>query len=192
MTTRILKNRRGTSLVGLLIGAAILSSVIIPLFLAFQSTRKGSVRSLNSLIGANVSAAIIERYKSKSFSELEGIMMGLDPDNMEVSTKYINGPFQTVPPKPSIIENEVHRAGNVIFNAAIYLSYFPEPNPNPDSPDFNIMRKRMTIIVDVSWNERTTPGNFVIQHFTCTTMVHDEKYSSKPSLGALGNGSSNQ
>lgn len=191
MTRRINESRSAVTLVGLLIGATILSSVIIPFYLAFQATRRGSARSLNSLVGANVSAAIMERYKAKSFSSLEGLMMNLDPEAMVNSTKYINGPFQTIPLKPSVIENEVHRAGKVIFNAAIYLSYFPEPNPNPDDLNFTMMRKRMTIRVDVSWNERTQPGQFVVQHFTCTTMVHDEKYSSKPSFGSLGYGGNN-
>lgn len=187
-----MQKRNAVTLVGLLIAATILSFVIIPFFLAFQSTRRGTSKSLNSLIGANVAAALMEKYKARTFSELEGLMLGTDPEQLQNTTKYINGPFQTDPPQPSVLENEVHRAGNVIFNGAITLSYFPEPNPDPDDPMFLMNRKRMKISVTVSWNERNKPGQYVTHNFTCSTMVHDEKYATRPSFGAMGYGSESQ
>jgi len=187
-----LKNRkRGVSLIGLLIGAAILSAVIIPFYLAFQATRRGGATSLNSLIGANVAAGLMEKYKAKTFSNLEALMLGIDPEHLENSTKYINGPFQAVPPLPTVIERETHRAGKVIFNGSIYISYFPEPNPNPDSPDFDLNRKRLKITVDVSWNEKVSTSKFRTQHFIISTMLSDEKFSSRPSYKALGVGGNN-
>ena len=180
------KNKKAVTLVGLLIAATILSFVIIPFYLAFQATRRGTSKSLNSLIGANVAAAIMEKYKAKTFIELESLMLKLGSEQLQNSTRYINGPFQSDPPEPSVLENEVHRAGNVIFNGAITLSYFPQPNPNPDDPSFQMLRKRMKIQVDVSWNERNVPGQFLTHHFTCTTMVHDEKFASKPSFANMG------
>ena len=45
-------NKRGVSLVGFLVAVAALSFVLIPFYLAFQTTRTGTVQSLNSLVAA--------------------------------------------------------------------------------------------------------------------------------------------
>lgn len=184
----MIRKSRGISLVGFLIAVAALSFVLIPLYLAFQTTRRGTVRSLNSLMGANVAASVLERYKAKTFSELEGLMLGLDIEELQNSTRFINGPFQSSPPKTSVEEVEIHRSGLVTFDADIYLSYFPRPNPNPDDPSFTEQRQRMFIRVRVKWEERFGRSGRKQHDFVLSTIVHNEKYSLKPSLKRLTSG----
>ena len=178
-------NKRGVSLVGFLVAVAALSFVLIPFYLAFQTTRTGTVQSLNSLVAANVASSVIEKYKAKTFRELESLMMKLDPEKLEMSTRYINGPFQTIPPSVTVSEKEVHRSGVTIFDADIYLTYFPKPNPDPDSPLFNRGRKRMKIRVVITWKDRVGRNIFRPHEFQLATIVHDEKYAAKPSLKRL-------
>ncbi len=178
-------NRRGVSLVGFLVAVAALSFVLIPFYLAFQTTRTGTVQSLNSLVAANVASSVVERYRAKTFRQLEALMMKLDPDKMEMSTRYINGPFQSDPPKVTVSEPEVHRSGITTFDADIFLSYFPRPNPDPDSPTFERQRRRMKILVVVTWRDRIGRNIYRDHEFQLATIVHDEKFAAKPSLKRL-------
>jgi len=180
-----MSTRRGVSLVGFLIAVAALSFVLIPFYLAFQTTRTGTVQSLNSLVAANVASSVVERYRSKTFRELEGLMLKLDPERLETSTRYINGPFQTTPPSVTVREGEVHRSGTTVFSADIVLAYFPTPNPDPDGTGFNDLRQRMRIDVTVSWRDKV--GRDVVRNhtFTLATVVHNETYAAKPSLRRL-------
>lgn len=182
--------RAGVSLVGFLVAVAALSFVLIPFYLAFQTTRTGTVQSLNSLVAANVASAVIERYRAKTFSELEGLMLRVDPEKFEYSTRYINGPFQTTPPSVTVREPEVHRSGLTVFNADVTLAYFPLPNPDPDSPSFRELRQRMQITVRVNWRDHVGKSIFRSHDFTLRTMVHNEQFSAKPSLRKLTEGGS--
>ena len=176
---------RGVSLVSFLLAVTILSFVLIPFYLALQTSRTGTVRSLNALDASNVAASVLERYRSIPFRILENQLLGLDPETPPESTRIISGPFQTHPIHPNVREEEVHRSGPIIFDADIYLSYFPEPNPNPDSPDFALGRQRILIRVVVRWQDRLPDGGFRPQEFSLSTVVHNESFSSNPSLRRL-------
>ena len=115
-------------------------------------------------------------------------MMKLDPEKLEMSTRYINGPFQTNPLSVTLSEKEVHRSGVTTFDADIYLSYFPKPNPDPDSPLFDQGRKRMKIRVVITWKDRIGRNIFRDHEFQLATIVHDERYAAKPSLKRLTGG----
>jgi hypothetical protein len=177
--------RRGISLVGFLVALTVLSFVFIPFFLAFQQSRTGTQRSLNGLVAANVAASVMERYRAKPFKTLEALLLGLDPAKVQESTNVINGPFERNPPRPDVLERQLHRAGATSFDAEIWLSYFPEPNPDPDSRDFPEARQRIAVRVVVLWKDRMSGGTMLDQRYVLTTVVHNERYGSKPSLRRL-------
>lgn len=181
-------NRKGVSLVGFLIALAALSFVLIPFYLAFQTTRSGTVQSLNSLVAANVASSVIERYRAKSFRELEALMMKVDLEDLESSTRFINGPFQTIPPSVTVAENEVHRSGVSTFDAFVYISYFPEPNPDPDAVDFRQKRQRIKIEVEIKWRDHIGKQKFRDHQFELATIVHNEKFAAKPSWRKMNEG----
>lgn len=177
--------RRGVSLVGFLVAVSVLSFVLIPFYMAFQTSRTGTVRSLNALVATNVASSVLERYRSKPFKTLDYLLLGYDPENPPATTQVINGPFEAWPPQPDVIEREVHRSGVTVFDAEIWLSYFPNPNPSPDGADLVTARQRILIRVLVRWQDRMARGNLLTQEFSLSTIVHNEAFSNKPSLRRL-------
>ncbi len=183
-SSSIRRLRRGVSLVGFLIAVALLSFVLIPFYLAFQTSRVGTARSINSLMGANLASSQIERLRGLPYKNLEVILLGLRP-GQEALVDLVNGPFDASPPRPDIVEAEAGRQGNLIYDRDTFLSYFPSPNPSPDDDNYRLLRQRILVRVVVRWKEKIGQGRYRKQNFTLSTMIHNEKYNPKPALTQL-------
>lgn len=182
--------RRGFSLLGLLMAVTAASFLILPLFLSFQTSRRGATRNLYAIQAASLATAQIERLERLTYRRLEAIQLGQadlaqarDPE--AVWPDVISGPFEARPQRPDLIEEAITRQGRIQFDRHTYLSYFPDPEPDPDALDFVEKRRRMRIRVVVLWDEPTGNGDTRPRSFELSTMVHDEGYNPKPSLRSL-------
>lgn len=181
------RGRHGISLLGFLVAVALLSFVLIPFYLAFQTSRVGTARSINSLMAANLASSQIERLRGLPYGNLELILLGLQP-GQEALVDQVNGPFEAFPPRPDIVEAGAGRQGNIIYDRETYLSYFPQANPSPDDELFRLLRQRILVRVVMRWKEKISPGRFRQQSFVLSTIVHNEKYNPKPALTQLMQG----
>lgn len=188
--------RAGFSLLGLLMAVTALSFLLLPMFLSFQNARHGAVRTTHVLTATTLANAQIERLRRLTYRRLETILLTQaeigDVEQDEVRwPDIINGPFESEPERPDIVEEDVYREGSTTFTRLTFLSYFPTKNPNPDAPGFVEARRRMRIRVVVQWDEAvrgTGAGGRAgrsRREFALQTMVHDEAYNPKPSLRSL-------
>lgn len=176
--------RRGVSLLGFLVAVALLSFVLIPFYMAFQTSRVGTVRSINSLMAANLASSQIERLRGLPYGNLEMILLGLQ-SGQEAMVDQVNGPFDAVPPRPDIVEKEAGRQGVIIYDRDTYLSYFPQPNPSPDHEQYRLLRQRILVRVVVRWKEKVAANRYRDQSFSLSTVIHNEKFNPKPALTQL-------
>lgn len=182
--------RQGYSLLGLLVAVTAISFLLLPLFLSFQTSRRGASRSLHVLTATNLATAQIEKLKRLTYRRLETILLGIgdmtDAEDEDLQwPDVINGPFESVPERPDLVEEEVHKEGKTIYRRLTFMSYFPEKNPNPDAEDFLEKRRRMLLRVQVQWDEPLPNGRSTPRKFELRTVVHDETYNPKPSLRGL-------
>lgn len=182
--------RRGFSLVSVLLGVTVVSFLLLPLFLHFQTARAGARRNAHSLTASALASAQIEKLRRLTFRRVEALLLTQgsieDVERDEVPwPNVLSGPFETRPERPDLVETEAHREGNTVYERLTYLSYFPDPDPDPDSVEFDQARRRIRIRVVIGWNEPIAGGRTSPRHFEVSTMVQDEGYNPKPSLRRL-------
>lgn len=182
--------RGGFSMLGVLMGVAIISFLLMPLFLHFQSARTGARRNAHSLTAATLATTQIEKLRRLTYRRLESILLTQGTvesvEREEIAwPNVIAGPFEEPVERPDIIEKAVAREGQITYHRLTFLSYFPRPNPNPNSPEFDRDRRRMRVRVQVRWDEPLGPKRFTPRRFEVSTMIHDEGYNPKPSLRQL-------
>lgn len=186
----LLARRRGLSLVGVLLGVTVVSFLLLPLFLHFQTARSGARRNAHSLSATALATAQIEKLKRLTYRRLETILLtsGTISSVEEEDIRWPNvlsGPFEHPVERPDLVEPEVSREGDVTYDRLTYLSYFPEPNPDPDDPKFDTHRRRIRIRVRIEWDEPLGTRRRSRRRFEMSTMVHDEGWNPKPSLRRL-------
>jgi hypothetical protein len=173
-----------------MLGITVVSFLLLPLFLHFQTARTGAKRNAHSLTATSLATAQIEKLRRLTYRRVETILLthgtiqAVEREDIRWPN-ILSGPFEDRPERPDIIEEEAYLEGKLRYQRLTYLSYFPDPNPNPDSLAFNEARRRIRIRVVVKWREflsgkRTSPRSFEL-----STMIQDEGYSPKPSLRRL-------
>lgn len=178
------------SLIGVMLGITVVSFLLLPLFLHFQTARTGAKRNAHSLTATSLATAQIEKLKRLTFRRLETILLtqgtieSVEREDIQWPN-VLNGPFEAPRERPDIVEEEAYVEGKIRYQRLTYLSYFPDPNPNPDSPEFDQARRRIRIRVVVLWEELLAGKRTSPRRFELSTMVHDESYNPKPSLKQL-------
>ncbi|MBI3893696.1 MAG: hypothetical protein HY303_19425 [Candidatus Wallbacteria bacterium] len=175
------------SLIGFLLAAVLLSVVLIPLFMLFQSSRQTTSNSINSILASQLITTQIEKLKAMPFRKLERYIVNptrpVLPDGQPDIPDIIGGPFESDPETPDIVEEGLFRSGGIVFDRLTYIAYFPHPNPDPGSTDFFRQRQRIRIRVLVRWNEPGA-GNIVQDRkLAMSSIVQNENYHPKPTLG---------
>lgn len=187
MRPRGADERRGLSLVGFLVAAVLLSVVLIPLFMLFQSSRQTTSNSINSILAAQLISTQIEKLKALPFRKLERYIVNPTrpnlPDGEPDIPDIIAGPFEADPETPDIVEDGLFRSGGVAFDRLTFIAYFPEPNPDPGSPDFFRNRQRIRLRVLVRWTESGAGNIPQARKLVMSTIVQNENYHPKPALG---------
>jgi type II secretory pathway pseudopilin PulG len=171
--------RSGIGLLAVLVAIVIVSFAIIPLYTSFQGSRLGAEKSINYLIASNLITSQIEAFRARPFRELEEYLFGWrGPPRYPID--IVNGPFETKPETPDVIEKGALKTGDVVFDRYTFLAYFPSSNPRPDAPDHWLQRQRIRIRCDVLWKEPTQGGPPRDVKLTVATMVHNEGFNPKP------------
>ncbi len=182
-------SRRGISLVTVLVASALLTTVLIPIFMLFQASRQSTTNSINFILASQLIATQMEKLRALPFRKLERYIVNPSrpvlPDGRPDIPDIINGPFERDPEIPDIVEERLYATGGVSFDRLTYIAYFPEGNPNPGRPDFFMSRQRIRIRVLVRWSE---PGaNNIIQSrkLAMSSITQNENFHPKPALGGF-------
>ena len=173
-----MKRRSGVGLLVVLAAIVIISFAMIPIFTSFQGSRLGAEKSINYLIAANLITSQLESFRAKPFKEVEEYLLGFRgvPRQMDL----INGPFESNPESPDLIEKGVFKAGEVVFNRYTFVAYFPQANPSPNAVDFWLRRQRIRVRSDVVWKEPVRGQAPREVRLSVSTMVHNEAFAPKP------------
>ena len=180
-------NRAGFSLVELLAAVAVLSALLVPILLIMRFSTTATYRSSNDILAASLVLSKIEELKSYPFFQLENILLGLHPndpyrDQNPNVQRFLIGPFETNPEQPDIVEENIYQSGSVKFHRYTFLTYFPNPTPYPNDPDFDHMKRRIRIKVRIFWKDRMSASVVLDQDLSLDAIVHDESYKPKPLL----------
>ncbi|MBI4862596.1 MAG: hypothetical protein HY815_20405 [Candidatus Riflebacteria bacterium] len=171
--------RRGMSLLIVVVAVVLLAFTMLPLFMTFQGSRLGAEKSINYLIAANLVTTQLEALRARPFKELEEYIFGYR-GLQRPTIDTVNGPFETRPETPDIIEKGIFKTGEVSFDRYTFLAYFPQPNPSPNHPDHWLLRQRIRVRCDVLWKEPVTGGSARDVRVTVSTMVHNESFNPLP------------
>ncbi len=170
---------------GVLLAVTVLSFVVLPFYLAFDTSRKATVKSSHMLLAANYASSLMEKYKQMEYAGLERLLLHLPEGDSPPDLSSLRGPFEPYSSRPDVVEKHVEQG--VELQAEIYLSYFPDPEPDPESPRFYEARRRILIKIVVSWEERGRKrGSALLRSIELAAVVHDEAYRPRPSLARLG------
>lgn len=161
-----------------LVALVIISFAMIPLFSSFQGSRMGVEKSIHHLIAANLITTQLEAFRARPFREIDEYLLGFRgvPKYLDV----VNGPFETQPERPDVIEKSVYRSGDVTFDRYSFLSYFPRHNPSPEAPDHWLQRQRIRVRCDVLWSEAVKDGQPRQLKLSAATMLHNEVFNPQP------------
>ncbi|MCJ8346059.1 prepilin-type N-terminal cleavage/methylation domain-containing protein [bacterium] len=183
-------NKRGMTLVEVLAALAVLSALLVPIFLMISFSSKTVYRSTNDILAASVALERIEKLRSMPYFKIENVLLGLNEDVIErpPSSRILFGPFENYQEQPDIIQPNCYNSGKVVFQCYTYLSYFPEPNPNPNDPKFEEKRKRIRAKIQIFWKDRLSSSVYVDQDLSFDTLIHDENYNPKPLLNSFSEG----
>ncbi|MBW7875355.1 MAG: hypothetical protein H3C47_05145 [Candidatus Cloacimonetes bacterium] len=192
---RQFKGFRGLSLVEVLAATALMAMLLVPIFLMLQYSTKAIYRSQNDIMATSLAVSKIEELRSFPFHKLENILLGLHPEDGsrldgEVPRNLLVGPFEMSPPRPDIVEMNFYRSGSTEFHRYTWLSYFPLANPDPNHKDFDRMKKRILVRVQIFWKDRLSRTVAVDQELSFESVIHDENYNPKPGFNRFfGEGS---
>ena len=170
--------RRGVGLLAVLAAIVIMSFALIPLFTSFQGSRLGAEKSINYLIAANLITSQLEGFRAKPFRELEEYILGYRGVQRQ-PIDVINGPFESKPESPDVIEKGVFKAGETVFDRYTFIAYFPHINPSPNAVDHWMRRQRIRVRCDVLWKEPVRGGTRDV-HLSVATMMHNEGFNPGP------------
>lgn len=178
-----MRNRRGVGLLMLLFALAVVSFFLIPIFSSFSVSRMGAEKSVYYLIAANLISSQMEDLRNRPYPELEDFLLHVrDEATNPRPIDPMNGPFESNPETPDIVEKGAYNAGKVVFDRYTFISYFPHKNPDPSRPDFYVNRQRIRIRIDVLWKEPVAGQPPREQRVTVSSLVHNENYNPQPGL----------
>jgi hypothetical protein len=159
----------GITLVEILVSFAVVSLVMLPIILLFGVSEKVTYKSINEVVACNLAMQKIEELKSRPFQQLRQMIENAAPDP-------IDGPFEEL-----VLPLELNGNWNtpgVEYARETRLSFYPNVDPNPASPDYELQKRRIRIRVIVRFIEIDANGKKKEKNFEVGTLVGDETYGS--------------
>lgn len=158
---------RGVTLIEILVSIAVISLIMLPFILLFGISEKVTYKSINEVVASNLALQKIEELKSRPFQQLRDIIEAH-------ATDKIDGPFSEV--VLPLEQNGNWDTPGVQYSREARLSFFPNVDPNPSLPDYEMQKRRIRLRVIVKFAERMTDGRRREKNFELATMVGDETY----------------
>ncbi len=159
----------GITLVEILVALSVASLVMLPIILLFGVTEKITYKSINEVVACNLALQKIEEFKSRPFIELRKIIEVAAPD-------AVVGPFKEV-----ILPLELNGVWNtpgVEYARETRLSFYPNIDPDPTRPDYELQKRRVRIRVLVRFIEKATAQKNKEKTFELATILGDETMGS--------------
>lgn len=160
---------RGITLVEILVALSVASLVMLPIILLFGVSEKVTYKSINEVVACSLALQKIEELKSRPFEELRKIIEIASPDP-------VDGPFKEVVLPLEL--NGVWNTPGVEYARETRLSFYPNVDPDPTQPDYELQKRRVRIRVIVKFIEAATGRKDNEKTFELATILGDE------SLGA--------
>lgn len=156
---------RGITLVEILVAISVASLVMLPIILLFGVSEKVTYKSINEVVASNLALQKIEELKSRPFPQLRQLIEAAAPDP-------VDGPFGEV--KFPLELNGVWNTPGVEYAREASLSFYPNVDPSPADPDYEMQKRRIRIRVVVKFIEKVMGPNAKEKSFELATMVADE------------------
>ncbi len=156
---------RGITLVEILVALSVASLVMLPIILLFGVSEKVTYKSINEVVACNLALQKIEELKSRPFTELRKIIEVAASDPAE-------GPFQEV--ILPLETNGVWDSPGVTYARETRLSFYPNIDPDPSRPDFELQKRRVRIRVIVKFDELVMGKKNNEKAFELATILGDE------------------
>ncbi len=158
----------GITLVEILVALSVASLVMLPLILYFGISEKVTYKSINEVVASNLALQKIEELRSRPFAELRQIIetSAADP---------VDGPFVEV--KLPLELNGIWNTPGVEYAREAALSFFPNIDPDPTQPDYELQKRRIRIRVVVKFIEYNDAKKRE-KSFELSTMLSDETLGS--------------
>ncbi len=159
------KKCAGITLVEILVALSVASLVMLPVILLFGVSEKVTYKSINEVVACNLALQKIEELKSRPFEELRKIIEVAAPDPAE-------GPFTEVVLPLEL--NGVWNTPGVEYARETRLSFYPNIDPDPSRPDFELQKRRIRIRVIVKFIEAVMGKKNNEKSFELATLLGDE------------------
>jgi len=163
--TGLLAGKKGITLVEILVALSVASLVMLPIILLFGITEKVTYKSINEVVACNLALQKVEEFKSRPFNDLRQIIEVAAEDPKE-------GPFKEV-----ILPLELNGVWNtpgVEYARETRLSFYPNIDPDPSLPDFELQKRRVRIRVVVRFIEKAMGRKDNEKSFELATILGDE------------------
>jgi hypothetical protein len=157
--------RAGITLVEILVALSIASLIMLPLILLFGVSEKVTYKSINEVVASNLALQKIEELKSRPFAQLRALTEGAAPDP-------VDGPFSEY--KFPLELNGVWNTPGVEYAREAALSFYPNVDPSPGDPDYELQKRRIRIRVTVKFIEKAMGPQAREKQFELATLVADE------------------
>lgn len=159
------KTQQGVTLVEILVALSVASLVMLPIILLFGVSEKVTYKSINEVVACNLALQKVEELKSRPFLELRKIIEVAAPDAAE-------GPFTEVVLPLEL--NGVWNTPGVEYAREARLSFYPNIDPDPSRPDFELQKRRVRIRVIVKFIEAAMGKKNNEKSFELATIIGDE------------------
>jgi len=157
--------QRGITLVEILVALSIASLVMLPIILLFGISEKVTYKSINEVVASNLALQKIEELKSRPFVQLRQLIEGAAADS-------VDGPFTEY--KFPLELNGVWNTPGVEYRREAVLSFYPNVDPHPADPDYELQKRRIRIRVMVKFIEKSSGLANREKSFELATMLADE------------------
>lgn len=158
-------DKRGITLVEILVALSVASLVMLPIILLFGITEKVTYKSINEVVACNLALQKVEEFKSRPFAELRQIIEVAAEDPKE-------GPFREVVLPLEL--NGVWNTPGVEYARETRLSFYPNIDPDPTQPDYELQKRRVRIRVIVRFLEKVMGKKDNEKLFELATILGDE------------------
>ncbi|MFZ2959870.1 MAG: hypothetical protein WA705_23575 [Candidatus Ozemobacteraceae bacterium] len=139
---------------------------MLPIILVFGVSERVTYKSINEVVASNLALQKVEELKSRPFEQLRQMIEASAPDP-------VDGPFSEI--KLPLELNGQWNTPGVEYAREGRLSFFPNADPNPGSPDYELQKRRIRIRVVVRFIENMAQGKRE-KTFELSTLLADETY----------------
>jgi len=147
------------------VALSVASLVMLPIILLFGITEKVTYKSINEVVACNLALQKVEEFKSRPFAELRQIIEVAAEDPKE-------GPFREVVLPLEL--NGVWNTPGVEYARETRLSFYPNIDPDPTQPDYELQKRRVRIRVIVRFLEKVMGKKDNEKLFELATILGDE------------------